>query len=57
MMTSNKKKNVKKTETAKVEKKKTSSSNNKHIFAGFLLGLCVGMLFFGTYLVTLFLVS
>ena len=60
---STKARSVKKTTTtAKKDTKRKprlekSSSNQMHIFAGFLLGLCVGMLFFGAYLVTFYIVS
>lgn len=55
------KKTTKKTSVEKkpVAKRQTVSrkeDNKKHIFAGFLLGLSVGMLFFAAYLVTMFCV-
>ena len=52
---------TKKASTVKkqVTKKQTNNrkeENKKHIFAGFLLGLCVGMLFFAAYLVSMYCV-
>ncbi len=56
-MAATKGKTSKKTTSEKkqVTKKQTNNNNNqRHIFAGFLLGLCVGMLFFAVYLVTMY---